>query len=184
MCKRTRGFTLIELMVTVSVLAIVLSLAAPSFKGMISNSRSTSLASELTAAVNFARAEAVKRVKRVTICPSSNGTSCLTSSDWAKGWLVFVDKATSDSAALEVETVLKYWDKLDPKTVVSLKKSNSSTEVAYLRFNSRGMLARAGASDVDPRLFEMYIGGCKGESGRKILIGLAGAVSTSKSSCP
>ena len=181
------GFTLVELVITMAVLAIVLSMAVPSFKDMIANSRSTSLASELSAAVNFARSEAVKRVKRVTICPSSNGTSCLTSSDWAKGWLVFVDKAASDSAAVEVETVLKYWDKLNPKTVASLKKGVPGVPgvaVEYLRFNPRGMLARAGASDGDQRFFEMYITGCKGESGRKILIGLSGMVSTSKISCP
>lgn len=181
------GFTLIELLITLVVLAVVLSLATPSFNVMIANNSSTSLASELTSAVNFARSEAVKRVKRVTVCPSSNGTSCLTSSDWAKGWLVFVDKAGTDSAALEVETVLKYWDKLNSKTVVSLKRGALppiGTNVSYLRFNAQGMLARAGASDTEPRFFDMYINGCKGESARRILIGLAGMISTSKTQCP
>lgn len=184
--NREGGFTLIELLVTLAVLAVVLSVATPSFKDMIANNRSTGLASELSAAVSFARSEAVKRVKRVTVCPSSNGTSCLTSSDWAKGWLVFVDKAGTDSAALEVETVLKYWDKLNPKTVVSLKKGTppGGAAVEYLRFNAQGMLARAGASDQDPRYFEMYINGCKGESARRIFVGLAGMVSTSKILCP
>lgn len=184
--NRESGFTLIELLVTLAVLAVVLSLAIPSFKDMIANNRSTGLASELTTAVNFARSEAVKRVKRVTVCPSSNGTSCLTSSDWAKGWLVFVDKAGTDSAALEVETVLKYWDRLNPKTVVSLKKGvpPGGTAVEYLRFNAQGMLARAGASDTEQRFFEMYINGCKGESARRISIGLAGMVSTAKFLCP
>lgn len=183
---REVGFTLIELIVTMVIFSIVIAMAAPSFNGMIANNRSTSLASELTAAVNFARSEAIKRVKRVTICPSSNGTSCLASSDWAKGWLVFVDKAASDPAALEVDTVLKYWDKLDVKTVASLKKvgTSTSTAVEYLRFNSLGMLARKGGNDTDVRAFEVYVKGCKGDAGRKITIGLAGLINTSKIACP
>jgi type IV fimbrial biogenesis protein FimT len=184
-----QGFTLIELIVTMAVLAIVLSIAAPSFNNMITNNRSTSMASELTGAVNFARSEAIKRAKRVSICPSSNGTSCLTSSDWAKGWLIFVDKAASDSATPVIDSdtiVLNYWDKLDAKAVVSLKKGNlpGSPAIDYVRFNPQGMLARSDASDGDVRTFEVYITGCKGDAGRKITIGVAGMINTKPSTCP
>ena len=97
-----------------------------------------------------------------------------------------MDKAASDPAALEVDTVLKYWDKLDVKTVASLKKvgTSTSTAVEYLRFNSLGMLARKGGNDTDVRAFEVYVKGCKGDAGRKITIGLAGLINTSKIACP
>ncbi len=177
-----RGFTLIELMVTLAVLAIVVAMAAPSFNSMIANNRSSGMATELTAALNFARSEAIKRVKPVSICPSSDGVACLTGADWPKGWLVFVDKATSDSAAVDVGTVLKYWNKLDKKAQISFKKG--STAVAYLRFNSKGMLARSSAADTDVRIFEAYVSGCKGDVGRKITVGIAGLISSSKLTCP
>lgn len=178
-----QGFTLIELMVTLAVLAIVVSVAAPSFNNMIANNRSTSMASELVAAVNFARSEAIKRAKPVSICPSSDGAECLGSADeWAKGWLVFVDKATSDSAAVDEGEALKYWDKLDKKAVVSFKKD--ATAAAYLRFNSKGMLARSGGADTDTRVFEAYVSGCKGKARRKITVGVAGLISSSELACP
>jgi len=177
-----RGFTLIELMVTLTVLAIAVAIAAPSFNSAIANNRSTGMATELTAALNFARSEAIKRVKPVSICPSSDGAVCLSDADWPKGWLVFVDKATSDSAAVEVDVVLKYWGKLDKKAQVSFKKGSAAAD--YLRFNSKGMLARSGVSDTDIRVFEAYVSGCKGKMGRKITIGIAGLISSSELACP
>ena len=177
-----QGFTLIELMVTLAVLAIIVSIAAPSFNNMIANNRSTSMASEMIATVNFARSEAIKRAKPVSICPSSNGEACLSADDWAKGWLVLVDKAASDSADLDEGEALKYWNKLDKKAVISFKKD--ATAAAYLRFNSRGMLARSGNADTDTRVFEAYVSGCKSDAGRKIAIGIAGMISSTKLTCP
>jgi type IV fimbrial biogenesis protein FimT len=178
-----QGFTLIELMVTLAVLAIVVSLAAPGFNSMISNNRSTSMASELVAAANFARSEAIKRGKPVSICPSSDGDTCLASADeWAKGWLVFIDSAASDSAVPGVSAALRHWNKLDKKAVISFKKG--ATAAAYLRFNSKGMLARSGNADTDPRIFELYVSGCKNDAGRKITVGVTGLVSLSKLACP
>lgn len=178
-----QGFTLIELMITLAVMAIVVAMAAPGFNNMITNNRSTSMASELVATVNYARSEAIKQAKRVSICPSTNGTSCLASADdWAKGWLVFVDNAASDSAAVSEGTVLRHWDKLDKNAVVSLKKD--TTAITYLRFNTKGMLARAGGADTDARTFDAYVTGCKGDAGRKITIGIAGLISSSKLTCP
>lgn len=178
-----QGFTLIELIVTLAVLAIVVSMAAPGFNDMITNNRSASMASELVATVNYARSEAIKQAKRVSICPSDNGTSCLAEADqWNKGLLVFVDQAASDSAAVNVGTVLRYWNKLDKNAVVSLKQD--STAIAYLRFSSRGMLARSGGGDNDPRSFAAYVSGCKGNAGRSIQIGITGLVSSSPLTCP
>ncbi|HSC67495.1 MAG TPA: GspH/FimT family pseudopilin [Cellvibrio sp.] len=182
MLKQNNGFTLIELMITLAVAAIVLGIAVPSFNSTILDSRSAALGSELTVAVNFARAEAVKRATRVSICPSSDGAACLTSGDWAKGWLVFTDNATSDAVATaSIGTVLRHWSGFNSKSVVTAK--NGSVALDFLRFTPNGSLARSNAADVNPREFVTYIDGCKGNSRGRLRVGVAGLINTQKIAC-
>lgn len=79
----SRGFTLLELLVTLAVLAIVLGLAVPSFQGIIQRNRLTAATNELVAAIQLARAEAIRRNRQVVLCPTTNGTSC-NGSDWMR----------------------------------------------------------------------------------------------------
>jgi type IV fimbrial biogenesis protein FimT len=86
--SRQRGFTLIELMVTITILAILLAVAVPSFDGIRLSNRLTSYATDLVAGSQLARTEAIKRNAPVTMCVSANGTSCSTSGGWETGWIV------------------------------------------------------------------------------------------------
>ena len=88
---RVKGFTLVELMVTVAVLAIVSAIAIPSFASLINSNRLVSQANEMVAVVQSARSEAIRYNQRVYICSSSDGTSCAGASSWS-GWLVFLDE--------------------------------------------------------------------------------------------
>ncbi len=78
-----RGFTLLELMVTVAVLAIVSAIAIPGFSGLINRDRLTSRANELVATIQYARSEAVRLNGPVMLCPSTDGTSC-SGDDWSQ----------------------------------------------------------------------------------------------------
>jgi len=82
-----QGFTLIELMVTIAVMAILLMVAVPSFKEATLGSKLGSYANSLVAGAHLARSEAIKRSAPVTLCVSSNGTSCGTGG-WEQGWIV------------------------------------------------------------------------------------------------
>ncbi|WP_218573173.1 GspH/FimT family pseudopilin [Pseudomonas sp. L-22-4S-12] len=83
-----RGFTLVELMVALVVAAILLAVAVPAFDNFVVSSRLRTVANSLSASVQLAKSEAMKRNAAVTLCKSANGTSCVTSGGWEQGWIV------------------------------------------------------------------------------------------------
>jgi len=91
--KYSSGFTLIEMIVTVSIVAILASIAAPSFSSMLERSRATAQANEMVSALLLARSEALKRRNNVTVCTSIDQTTCAGNGeqDFSNGWIVFVD---------------------------------------------------------------------------------------------
>ena len=102
---RQSGFTLIELMVTIAIVAILAALALPSFQQSIRSNRVTTTANEVMASLSLARTEAVKGVGTAGVCPSSSGTACTSTTDWSGGWVVWRTDRTSGSA---VQTVVRY----------------------------------------------------------------------------
>ncbi|MGB6097447.1 MAG: GspH/FimT family pseudopilin [Comamonas thiooxydans] len=91
----SRGFTAIELMVTVAILAVLAGLAAPSFNPIIERWRVRQASEELQSTFYFARSEAIKRGGNVTILRSDDGGGCTEvgtdTSLWSCGWIVFAD---------------------------------------------------------------------------------------------
>lgn len=99
----TSGFTIIELMVTLAVVAILAAIASPSFTAMIQDNRLVTQVNELQATLAYARSEAIKRNNNVTVCRSTNALSC--NGAWEDGWIVFVD-SDADSV-IDGEPILR-----------------------------------------------------------------------------
>ena len=81
------GITLVELMVTLAVAAIIMGIAMPSFTGLVNGSRLTAQANELVTGIQLARSEAIRLNRSVDFCGSTDGTSCAAGGDWTQ-WLV------------------------------------------------------------------------------------------------
>jgi type IV fimbrial biogenesis protein FimT len=148
-CRRQRGFTMIELLVTISIAAIMLTIAIPSFQNFLLNSRLTSHTNDLVLGMAYAKSEAVKRGINVSVCASSNSSTC--TGTWQNGWIV----RTAAGDVLDAHT------------------SYSGTICA----NESSIVFRNSGFPVDDIVFNLYDSRGVG-SGRNIAVSLQGRAST------
>lgn len=86
-----RGFTLYELLGTLGLAAIVLTVGLPSFGNIVSNQRLMIEANTLFHAIHQARKESIVRRRVVSLCPTLDGNTCEPDTDWSSGWMMFVN---------------------------------------------------------------------------------------------
>jgi len=103
-----RGLSMVEVMVTVGIIAVVSAIAVPSFTNIIHSSRLSDVGNSFVSSAQLARGEAIKTNATVSMCASSNGTSCnaTTVGAWRTGWIVFRDP-DSDGVVDAGETVIQ-----------------------------------------------------------------------------
>lgn len=108
--RRNKGFTLIELIITLMVAATLMAAAVPSFTTTIMNNRRLSQINELVGALTLARSEAVKRKTAISLCKSSDGNSC-SGTGWEDGWIIFAND-NDDNDRDSGEEILRVYAKL------------------------------------------------------------------------
>ncbi|MHA3893512.1 GspH/FimT family pseudopilin [Acinetobacter sp. GXMZU3951] len=103
--KTVRAFTLVELMVTIAVLAILATLAAPNLSSVLNNSKVKTSTGDIFNFLQQARTEAVRLGKTVTICGSSDGTTCLSANktNWSTGLIAKSSASTTPIQKLTFE---------------------------------------------------------------------------------
>lgn len=131
------GFTLVELMVTLAVLAILIGVAIPSFSTLMASNRLTAATNNFVTAINLARMEALRRNQRVTLCKAAPGaTSCDTSpsSSWGNGWVVFAEGGTAASLSLDTstDTILSRGGGNLPADILVLGNGAAQTYISYV----------------------------------------------------
>jgi len=113
MSKWEKGFSLLELMVALTVLAILLGIGVPSFNSFIESSRLRSTVHDLNTAVHLARSEAVSRRQIAAACRANTAnTACDFGSDWSQGWVVVLLNGADLETAADVE-VVRIWDDVE-----------------------------------------------------------------------
>ncbi|MFP4209434.1 MAG: GspH/FimT family pseudopilin [Wenzhouxiangella sp.] len=125
--RSQRGLTLLELMITIAVLAILVTAGIPQFQRLIQSNQTTSGANDLLSSLQLARSESVRRGSPVTLCPSTDQSTC-SGSDWSVGWVV-IDPADATAPIRVTESL--------PGNVAI------STQVSAVNFNAVGTTADA-----------------------------------------
>ena len=91
------GFTLVELLVSVAIAAILISIAAPSYVALTNPNRLATQANDILGGLMIARSEAIRLNQRVVFCRSDDGSTCSAATDGWRGWLVFADTDGTDT---------------------------------------------------------------------------------------
>ncbi len=175
---KNRGFTLIELVVTVSIVAILATVAIPSFRTLLVSNNTSSQANALVSALNLARSEAIKQSQTATVCVSADGatcgtvaTACSAGTGWACGWLVWVD--TNGDGVMQATEIVRVGSALKG----SFNLTNSLA-VATQQYLATGLVTPATITNF--KLCDTS----NNYPGRTISISATGRVSTAVSTCP
>lgn len=133
--NKENGFTLVELMITIALFAILAAFAAPSFRTVIQNNRITTQLNDLVGSLQLARSEAVKRGQPVSLCKSADGAACNGGGNWNQGWIVFLD-VDGDGAldGADGDTILNVGAQLNGNNTLV----GSANVANVIRFNPRG----------------------------------------------
>lgn len=169
--KIQAGFTLIELIVSMAIAAIVLSVGVPTFRGVMLDGGMASNANRFVASINLARSSAVRHQRDATICASADYNAatptCGGGNDWSNGWIVYVDK--DRDGAVDADEVLTVTEPMNANTTFS------SSTVGSFTYDARGFVDNADTIDLcDNR---------SGETGRRVRVNGAGRVNVSTETC-
>ena len=181
--KKIAGFTIIEVLITVTIAGILAALAAPGFSWLIRDTRFTTEANNMVAAFNLARSEAAKRggVARID---SDAGTTV-----WGGGWTLWVDQ-DGNAARAGIGTAADITDDTETLRVGEALKSpltlTANGSVVSVQYQPTGVAEGRTAADAlvaAPYRFDL----CNGESGingRRLTISTTGHVSVAGFACP
>lgn len=169
--KKARGFTLIELMITVAVAMVLLMVAVPSLRAMLQNNRVSSQANELFTSLNLARSEALKQQRNVYVT-ALNGA--VATNELGAGWRVWVDGPNGVAGTQHAsEPTLAETDPLQNGSTV-----DSVPNATQIFFGADGRASSA-------MTFALRTPDCKGsDAGRNISVSAVGRVSVTKVACP
>ncbi|MEQ5836527.1 GspH/FimT family pseudopilin [Marinobacter sp. NFXS9] len=130
------AFTLIELLVAIAIMVILVTVAVPSFQSVIASNQLLEARDSMLSAIQYTKGEAVARNQPVSVCPSTDGSTCGGSGDWADGWIVVTD--TNETGAVGIGTILRVFDGPDA-SAVSLQHNGGGGALSFIRFLPNGL---------------------------------------------
>ncbi len=141
MNRTAAGVTLIELLVTISIVAIVAVFGIPSYRSATTANRMAAEINSLTGDLQYARAEAIKEGQPVTVCVSTTGTRCAGSNTWQSGWIVFADangNKAVNTGGTNPDTILRYQQAFSGNDTLLGTATGSNAGLVAITFNRVG----------------------------------------------
>ena len=127
----SRGFTLVELMITIAVLAVGSALAYPSFSGVLKGNRVATSTNNVIAAFNLARSEAIRSNRAGGVCPSNAGAQC-DGTDWNVGYLAYTDMDASGGWSAG-DVAIRYFQPNGALQLTAIANGGGITQVSFDR---------------------------------------------------
>jgi len=172
--KHVRGFTIVELMVALMLLAIITATAAPGFSRLLTRISIDGNTSRIQSAISFARSESVQSQNTVTICSSNDNATCTGESDWAIGWIVFID-ADNDTQVTAGDSIIRVWEEGADRGATLIEASSR----ASLTFDDEGRVD----SNSQTISLELVTPNCGVDQLRTITVGAVGRATVAAGHC-
>lgn len=172
--RTSRGFTLVELMVTVLILAVAAGLAWPSYQSVIRSNRISTTNNEFVTLISYARTESIRNSHGSGLCLSENGADC--DGSFSDGWIVWPD-LNSNRAKDDDEPVLR---EMQANPQMQFEAIGGGTPERVV-FDARGRI-----TDNTPRIYALRPADCKSDTSfqRTVTILASGQTRVERSECP
>lgn len=132
---RQQGMTLVELMITLAIFAILIGIAAPNFGPVLKKNRVETQLRELGTQMKFARSEAVSVQRTVTICHLDSGAPPKCDANWGQGVTIFYDDDT-DGELENATDIIRVINEISPNVLSVIDAGG--TDQNSMQFDSRG----------------------------------------------
>jgi type IV fimbrial biogenesis protein FimT len=132
-CRPTAGFTLYELLMTLTLVATIVALGLPSFASLVAGNRLRAEANALFESVHLARKESIARRRAVSICPSLDGLSCDPGKQWSAGWIRFVNTDRDAPPVRDEDEPVLHYHVVRPEVLIDANRPGFTLRSTELR---------------------------------------------------
>jgi type IV fimbrial biogenesis protein FimT len=145
------GYTLFELLLTITIAAIVLAAGVPSMGDLVARSRQSAEVNALFHAIHLARKESIMRRLAVSLCPSADGRRCRPGMDWSAGWIMFENRDRDEPPTVDDGEPVLERHTVDPGIRLTSNRRGYTLRATVLRATNGTLVACDTAGRIPPK---------------------------------